>query len=147
MSEREERDVSVVGRGAHVEGSLVSTGSLWIAGRMTGEISVEGQVTVAPESEVEADIKAGSINLAGRVNGDLTAPGSVELPAQSQVKGDVRARSVSVQGAVEGNVVAEHKVELGPGARLQGDITCTALVVAEGAVFRGRSIMAQRPSS
>src|SRR5439155_2313747 len=83
MSEREERDVSVVGRGAHVEGSLVSTGSLWIAGRMTGEISVEGQVTVAPDSEVEADIKAGSINLAGRVNGNLTAPGSVELPAQS----------------------------------------------------------------
>ena len=79
MSDRDERDVSVVGRGAHVEGSLVSTGSLWIAGRMTGEISVEGQVTVAPDSEVEADIKAGSINLAGRVNGNLTAPGSVEL--------------------------------------------------------------------
>jgi cytoskeletal protein CcmA (bactofilin family) len=147
MGEREEQDVSVVGRGAHVEGSLVSTGSLWIAGRVTGEISVEGQVTVAPGSEVEADIKAGSINLAGRVNGNLTAPGSVELPAQSQVKGDVRARSVTLQGAVEGNVVAEQKVELGPGARLQGDITCTALVVAEGAVFRGRSIMAQRPSS
>src|SRR5439155_1594786 len=131
MSDRDERDVSVVGRGAHVEGSLVSPGSLWIAGRMTGEISVEGQVTVAPDSEVEADIKAGSINLAGRVNGNLTAPGSVELPAQSQVKGDVRARSVSVQGAVEGNVVAEQKVELGPDARLQGDITCTALGVAE----------------
>ena len=90
--------------------------------------------------------QAGSINLAGRVNGNLTAPGSVELPAQSQVKGDVRARSVTLQGAVEGNVVAQQKVELGPGARLQGDITCTALVVAEGAVFRGRSIMAQRPS-
>jgi cytoskeletal protein CcmA (bactofilin family) len=147
MGGREEQDVSVVGRGAHVEGSLVSTGSLWIAGRVTGEISVEGQVTVAPGSEVEADIKAGSINLAGRVNGNLTAPGSVELPAQSQVKGDVRARSVTLQGAVEGNVVAEQKVELGPSARLQGDITCTALVVAEGAVFRGRSIMAQRPSS
>jgi cytoskeletal protein CcmA (bactofilin family) len=147
MGERDGQDVSVVGRGAHVEGSLVSTGSLWIAGRVTGEISVEGQVTVAPGSEVEADIKAGSINLAGRVNGNLTAPGSVELPAQSQVTGDVRAKSVTVQGAVEGNVVAEQKVELGPGARLQGDITCTALVVAEGAVFRGRSIMAQRPSS
>ena len=48
MGERKEQDVSVVGRGAHVEGSLVSTGSLWIAGRVTGEISVEGQVTVAP---------------------------------------------------------------------------------------------------
>jgi cytoskeletal protein CcmA (bactofilin family) len=147
MSERDERDVSVVGRGAQVEGSLVTTGSLWIAGRINGEISVEGQVTVAPDSEVEADIKAGSINLAGRVNGNLIAPGSVELPAQSQVKGDVRAKSVSVHGAVEGNVVAEQKVELGPAARLQGDVTCTALVIAEGAVFQGRSIMAKTPSA
>jgi cytoskeletal protein CcmA (bactofilin family) len=104
-------------------------------------------VTVAPDSEVEADIKAGSINLAGRVNGNLIAPGSVELPAQSQVKGDVRAKSVSVHGAVEGNVVAEQKVELGPAARLQGDVTCTALVIAEGAVFQGRSIMAKAASA
>jgi cytoskeletal protein CcmA (bactofilin family) len=147
MSERDERDVSVVGRGANVEGSLVTTGSLWIAGRIKGEISVDGQVTVAPDSEVEADIKAGSINLAGRVNGNLIAPGSVELPAQSQVKGDVRAKSVSVHGAVEGNVVAEQKVELGPAARLQGDVTCTALVIAEGAVFQGRSIMAKAASA
>ena len=84
---------------------------------------------------------------AGRVNGNLIAPGSVELPAQSQVKGDVRAKSVSVHGAVEGNVVAEQKVELGPAARLQGDVTCTALVIAEGAVFQGRSIMAKTPSA
>ena len=147
MSERDERDVSVVGRGAQVEGSLVTTGSLWIAGRIKGEISVEGQVTVAPDSEVEADIKAGSINLAGRVNGNLIAPGSVDLPAQSHVSGDVHAKSVSVHGIVDGDVVAEQKVELGPGARLHGDVTCAALVVAEGAVFQGRSIMAQRFSS
>jgi cytoskeletal protein CcmA (bactofilin family) len=81
------------------------------------------------------------------VNGNLIAPGSVELPSQSQVKGDVRAKSVSVHGAVEGNVVAEQKVELGPAARLRGDVTCTALVIAEGAVFQGRSIMAKAPGA
>src|SRR5512132_258901 len=113
MSDRDERDVSVVGRGANVEGSLVTTGSLWIAGRIKGVISVDGQVPVAPDSEVEADIKAGSINLAGRVNGNLLASGSVELPAQSQVNGHVRVKGVWVHGAVEGNVVAEQKVEMG----------------------------------
>jgi cytoskeletal protein CcmA (bactofilin family) len=146
MSERDDQDVSVVGRGAKVEGSFVSTGSLRIAGRMKGEITVDGQVTVVPDSEVDADIKAGSINLAGRVNGNLTAPGPVDLPPQSQVKGDVRAKSVAMHGVVEGNVVADQKVELGSNARLVGDVTCAALVVAEGAVFRGRSIMDQRPA-
>jgi cytoskeletal protein CcmA (bactofilin family) len=146
MSDQDGQDVSVVGHGARVEGTFVSRGSLRIAGQVKGEITVEGQVAVAPGSEVDADIKAGSINLAGRVNGNLSAPGSVELPAESQVKGDVRARSVAMHGVVEGNVVAEQKVELGPGARLDGDITCAALVVAEGAIFRGRSNMDKRPT-
>jgi cytoskeletal protein CcmA (bactofilin family) len=49
-----------------------------------------------------------------------------------------------MHGVVQGNVVADERVELGPGARLDGDITCSSLVVAEGAVFRGRSNMGQR---
>jgi cytoskeletal protein CcmA (bactofilin family) len=138
---RDDGDVSVIGRGAHVEGTLVSTGSLRIYGHVKGEISAEGEVAVSSESEVEADINAGSISLAGHINGNLTAPGAVNLPPRSRVDGDVRAKSVLVQGSVKGNVVAEGKVELGPGADVVGDLRCTSLVVAEGAVFRGRSIM------
>ena len=58
-------DVSVVGEGARMEGTLTSAGSLWIHGHVTGEISVEGEVVVSPESVVEADIRAGSISLRG----------------------------------------------------------------------------------
>src|SRR5438093_1537189 len=138
-------DVSVVGEGARVEGTLTSAGSLWIHGHVTGEISVEGEVLVSPESVVEADIRARSISLAGRMKGSLTAPGVVSLPPESRVEGDVQARSVAVRGTVEGNLVAEDKVELGPEASLDGDIMCRTLVVAAGAVFRGRPNMIETP--
>lgn len=145
MDERQEGwDVSVIGRGARVEGKLTSAGALRIFGHMKGELSVEGEVSVFADSVVEADIIAGSINLGGKVKGNLIAPGDVSLPPQSQVHGDVRARSVLTHGVVEGNVEAEEKVELGPEARVNGDIVCRLLVVAEGAVFRGRSIMDER---
>jgi len=95
-------DVSVVGEGARVEGVLTSAGSLWIHGHVTGEIAVEGEVLVFPESVVEADIRAGSISLAGRLKGNLMAPGAVSLPPESWVEGDVHARSVAVRGTVDG---------------------------------------------
>jgi cytoskeletal protein CcmA (bactofilin family) len=40
-----------------------------------------------------------------------------------------------------GDILGKGKVELGPRARVEGDITSTTLAIAEGAFFRGRSIM------
>ncbi len=141
MAEKKSDDVSVVGRGAKIDGTLTSAGSLEIHGRLTGAITVEGEVSVAPGSEVRADINAHTISLAGRVKGNLTAPGAVVLPAQSQVEGDVRAQNVTVHGAVTGDVVAEQGVRIGGQARVEGDITCRTLAIDEGAYFAGRSNM------
>ena len=141
---REDSDISVVGRGASIEGILISDGSLGVHGHLKGEISVKGEVVVFTDSVVEANITAGSISLAGRINGNLTAPGAISLPPQSRVEGDVHARSVTVQGSIKGDLVAEDRVELGQEAWVDGDITCRILVVAEGAVFCGRSIMGER---
>lgn len=137
-------DVSVVGRGARIEGTLTSAGSLRIHGHLTGAITVEGEVSVAAGSEVRADISARSISLAGRIKGNLTAPGEVVLPAQSRVEGDVHAQSVTVHGAVDGDLVAEQGVKLGREARVEGDVTCRTLVIEEGAFFVGRSNMSDR---
>ena len=56
----------------------------------------------------------------------------------------MHARSVTIHGSIAGDLVAEERAELGPGARVDGDISCRTLVIAEGAVFRGRSIMGER---
>ncbi len=134
-------DVSIVGTGARIKGTFVSTGSLRIGGELKGKVSVEGDVLVSPGSVVQANIQAGSITLGGRVKGNLAAPGDISLPPESVVEGDVQARSVTAHGSVKGNVVAEDRVEIGAGGRVDGDVTCRTLVVVEGAVFCGRSNM------
>jgi cytoskeletal protein CcmA (bactofilin family) len=144
VSEQRSDDVSVVGRGARIDGTLTSAGSLRIHGHLTGEITVEGEVSVAEGSEVLANINARSISLAGKIKGNLTAPGSVVLPPHSKVEGDVHAQSVTVHGAVDGDVVADQLVKLGREARVQGDLTCQALEIEEGAWFVGRSNMTER---
>lgn len=145
MSDQRTDDTSVVGRNARLEGTFRSSGGLQIHGHLKGSIEVDGEVSVAGGSEVEADIKARSINLGGRVKGNLVAPGSVVLPARSHVDGNVQAESVTVHGVVNGDVVAAQRATLGSQARLVGDITCRSLVIEEGASFVGRSNMDEAP--
>jgi cytoskeletal protein CcmA (bactofilin family) len=109
MAETRNRDdVTVLGRGAQLEGDFVISGSIRIDGRFKGRIVAEGAVILTPGSIVEADIEG---------------------------------EDVSVGGALRGNVTAANRAELTSAGRLQGDISSRALVVAEGAIFNGRSTM------
>jgi cytoskeletal protein CcmA (bactofilin family) len=140
---RDRADVSVVGPGTRIEGTVVATGSLRVDGEVKGKITAEKEVSLSPRGRVEADIQADSITLAGQVKGDLNAKTDVSLPAESRLLGDIRAHNVEVGGAVKGMILARGTVRLGPRARVDGDITSTSLAIAEGAVFVGTSFMGQ----
>jgi cytoskeletal protein CcmA (bactofilin family) len=137
----ERSEVSVVGPGTRIEGTVVAAGSLRVEGEVKGKITAEREVTLSPQGRVEANIQAGSIVLAGQVKGNLAAKGDVSLPADSRLDGNIRAHNVDVGGVVKGNIVGRGRVALGPRARVDGDVTSTTLAIAEGAVFLGNSSM------
>jgi cytoskeletal protein CcmA (bactofilin family) len=101
-------EVTVVGAGARLEGNVVSAGSMRIDGHVKGQINADGDVTLSPESQVEADIRALNVTIAGRFRG---------------------------------NIMVKQKAHLASGGRVDGNITSKSLVVEEGGVFHGQSIM------
>jgi cytoskeletal protein CcmA (bactofilin family) len=101
-------EVTIVGAGARLEGNVVSAGSLRIDGQVKGQINADGDVSLSPQSQVEADI---------------------------------RAQNVSVAGRFKGNIVVKAKAQLARGGRIDGNITSKTLVVEEGGIFHGQSIM------
>ena len=103
-----DNEVTIVGAAAKLEGTVVSAGSLRIDGQVKGQIQADGDVTLSPQSQVEADI---------------------------------RAQNVSVAGRFKGNVVVKGKAHLARGGRIEGNITSKTLVVEEGGVFHGQSLM------
>jgi len=137
----ERSEVSVVGPGTRIEGTVVAAGSLRVEGEVKGKITAEREVTLSPQGRVEANIQAGSIVLAGQVKGNLAAKGDVSLPADSRLDGNIRAHNVDVGGVVKGDIVGRGRVALGPRARVEGQVTSTKLAIAEGAVFIGSSTM------
>lgn len=104
-------EVTIVGQGAKLEGTVVSAGSLRIDGQVKGQVNADGDVMLSPQSQVEADI---------------------------------RAQNVSVAGRFKGSIVVKGRAEIARGGRVDGNITSKTLVVEEGAVFQGQSIMDQQ---
>ena len=104
-------DVSVVGKGARLEGKVAISGSLQVEGLIKGEIKAEGDV---------------------------------ELMPQGQVEGDVEGQNIRVAGKLVGHVMAKNKAHVASGGRVEGDITSSTLVIEEGALFIGSSIMGER---
>lgn len=111
MADQQSGEVTIVGQGAKLEGTVVSAGSLRIDGQVKGQINAEGDVMLAPSSQVEADIRAQNVAIAGRFKGSITV---------------------------------KSKAEIARGGRVDGDITSKTLVVEEGAIFQGQSIMDQQ---
>ena len=90
------QEVTVVGKGARLEGSLVSAGSLRIDGQVKGKITAEGDVTLSPQSEVDAEIKAASVTVAGSFKGNIVATNRTELARGGKVDGNVTTKVLVV---------------------------------------------------
>ncbi len=101
-------ELTVIGKGARLEGNLISAASLRIDGAVKGQVTAEGDVIVSPEADVAADVKAKNVTIAGKYAGNVTASGTLELSST---------------------------------ARVEGNVSCGSLIVNQGAIFAGQSIM------
>jgi cytoskeletal protein CcmA (bactofilin family) len=96
--------------------------------RTEATMADNGEVTiVGAGARLEGNVvSAGNLRIDGQVKGQINAEGDVALSPQSQV---------------EGNIQVKGKAHLARGGRIDGNITSKTLVVEEGGVFHGQSIM------
>jgi cytoskeletal protein CcmA (bactofilin family) len=95
------KEVTVVGHGARLEGSVVSAGSLQVDGQVKGTITADGDVMLSAQSEVEADIHAQNVIVAGRFRGNIEAANRAELARGGRVDGNISSKVLVVaEGAV-----------------------------------------------
>jgi len=109
----------------------------------------DGEVTVLGQgASLEGNIvSAGSLRIDGRVKGQINADGDVVISPQSTVDADIKAENCTVAGTFKGNITVKGRAELSRGGRVDGNITCKSLVVQEGAIFQGQSVMDQQAAA
>ncbi|MFL5799206.1 MAG: polymer-forming cytoskeletal protein [Actinomycetota bacterium] len=93
----QEGEVTVVGQGARLEGTIVSAGSLRVDGQVKGQINADGDVMLSPQSQVDADIRADNVVVAGRFKGNIVVKGKAELARGGRVDGNITSKSLVVQ--------------------------------------------------
>jgi cytoskeletal protein CcmA (bactofilin family) len=85
-------EMTVVGRGAQLEGTLESVESIRIDGEAKGRIAARGDVILTSHSHVEADIHAQNVVTGGTLKGNITARTRTELAQGGRMEGTIRSK-------------------------------------------------------
>ena len=97
MAAEQAGEVTIVGHGAKLEGTVVSAGSLRIDGQVTGQINADGDVMLSPQSQVEADIRAQNVAVAGRFKGNILVKGRAEIAKGGRVEGNITSKTLVIE--------------------------------------------------
>ena len=100
MAEIHERRVNeskldtVLAEDISFDGEASFTKELMIKGTYSGKIRATGDLYIAENADVEADITAKSVYVRGRVRGAINATVRVELQGEAEVVGDITAPKI-----------------------------------------------------
>ena len=90
-------DPATIGRSLEIKGEVIGSESLYIDGKVEGEINLPGsRVTVSHDAEVSANICAREVVVLGKVRGNINASERVDIRSEASLTGDVTAQRINV---------------------------------------------------
>lgn len=93
----DERADSLLGSGASMEGTIDTEGSLRIDGRFKGVVKAAGDIVIAENAEVEANLNGYNILIAGTVHGEVRAEGKLEITPKGRLYGNFQAIKLLIE--------------------------------------------------
>jgi cytoskeletal protein CcmA (bactofilin family) len=119
---------NVLSSDVEIKGSVKFTNDLVVDGKIEGEITSDGNLTVGENARIKAEVKTATVVVYGKVHGNLTATDRVELKASAEVVGDIKAKTLSI----EAGAIFVGKSTVGtPAAAAQGQSPATPAKAAE----------------
>jgi len=89
---------NALGRSVVAKGEIVSGEDLSIDGQFEGNIRVEGHcLTVGPEGQVKAEVRARQVIVQGVVTGNIVAREKAEIRRTGRVVGDIISATVAIE--------------------------------------------------
>ncbi len=83
-----------------IKGSIKFQNDLTVDGKVEGEITSSGTLTVGENAEIRGEIKTKSATVYGKVHGNITVEERCELKSRAVLQGDLKAaRLVIEEGA------------------------------------------------
>jgi len=93
---RQEHRESHISADLTIEGKIIGSGHIRIAGRFKGDVQVDGNVSLEAGARLEGHVKANVVSVGGELIGNIENAKRVELLETGVINGDVKAGSLTV---------------------------------------------------
>lgn len=107
MKERPAMKESVISAGLSIEGKIVGSGHVRVAGKFKGDVQVDGNLHIDQGAKLEGQVRAQEVIVSGELQGNIENAKRVEVQQGGIITGDVKAGQLTVaagarmRGAVE----------------------------------------------
>lgn len=88
---------NILSSDVEIKGSLKFQNELTIDGKIEGEITSNGVLTVGENAEIKGEIKTKSVTVLGKVHGNITVEERCELKAHAVLLGDLKASRLVIE--------------------------------------------------
>ncbi|MDQ3622579.1 MAG: polymer-forming cytoskeletal protein [Verrucomicrobiota bacterium] len=100
MADMNPAQKNVLAADVEIKGSIKFQNDLVVDGKVEGEITSNGVLTVGENAEIRGEIKTKSASVYGKVHGNITVEERCELKSRALLQGDLKAaRLVIEEGA------------------------------------------------
>lgn len=83
------------------------------------------------------------IRIDGKLEGNLRSEARVVVGENALIVGNIYCRSITIAGKIEGSIKAQEQLHIQKSGTVVGDITTGKLIIEDGALFNGASVMGQ----
>ena len=87
---------TVLGKTMKIVGEIVSEEELFIDGELEGTLELQNHLTIGPNSQIIANIKATEIVVFGSVRGNVEALNRISLRAGASMIGDIKTAGIII---------------------------------------------------
>ena len=88
---------NILSSDVEIKGSIKFQNDMTVDGRVEGEISSPGNLTVGENAEIRGEIKTKSVTVHGKVHGNITVEERCELKTRAVLMGDLKAARLQIE--------------------------------------------------
>jgi cytoskeletal protein CcmA (bactofilin family) len=111
------RKESLIAADITIEGKIEGGGSVRIAGKFKGDVSVQGDLTIEAGAKLTGSVRADKVTIGGELEGNVEEASRVDLLQTGVVMGDLKAGSLTVTTGARMRGQAEFGWDEGKGAK------------------------------
>ncbi len=129
-------EVTVITEGTSLRGDLQSTGSFELKGKIEGNVTCNGKMTVT--GSIQGNSQAAEFFAdSAKIEGEISTSGTVKIGLGSVVIGNIVATSAVIAGAIKGDIDVHGPVVVDTSAVIMGNIKSRSVQINNGAVIEG----------